>query len=155
LRNVHYIVLMSTLGGRIKIVQIRSGLQQPQFAKNLGVSKETLIHYQKDRRHPDSEFLSNLCKIFGVNPAWLLIGEGESFVEGSAQEIEITDREKVSATDPVLQLLHEEERQAGITLNPDQHTAILKIFRELVYRDICLIRELLCSIPGEQEKGNE
>ena len=71
---------MSTLGERIKIVQIKSGLQQPQFAKNLGVSKETLIHYQKDRRHPDSVFLSNLCEIYKVNPAWLLLGEGDPFI---------------------------------------------------------------------------
>jgi hypothetical protein len=42
----YFLVNMSTLGERIKIIQIKSGLLQPQFAKSLGISKETLIHYQ-------------------------------------------------------------------------------------------------------------
>jgi transcriptional regulator with XRE-family HTH domain len=137
---------MSTLGERIKIIQIKSGLQQPQFAKNLGVSKETLIHYQKDRRHPDSVFLSNLCKIYSVNPAWLLLGEGEPFIRERIQDEESTKRGKVVTIDPILQLLNEEEERAGITITPEQRTAILKILRELVYRDVRSIRELLRSI---------
>ena len=63
-------------------------------------------------------------------------------------------REKVMAIDPVVQLLNEEER-AGIPLTPEQRTAILKILRELVDRDVSAIRELLRSIPGEQKIGDE
>ncbi len=39
-----------------------------------------------------------------------------------------------------------------ITLTPEQRTAILKIFRELVSRDIRSLRELLHSIPGGRKK---
>ena len=46
------------------------------------------------------------------------------------------------------QLLKEEEERAGVTLTPEERTAILKIFRELVSRDVRSIRELLHSIPG-------
>jgi transcriptional regulator with XRE-family HTH domain len=143
---------MSTLGERIKIVQIKSGLQQPQFAKILGVSKETLIHYQKDRRHPDSVFLSNLCRIYRVNPAWLLLGENEPFVLEGIQEKESAKESTFTAFDPVMQLLNEEEGRAGITLTSEQRTAILKILRELVDRDVRSIRELLRSIPGGKKK---
>jgi transcriptional regulator with XRE-family HTH domain len=143
---------MSTLGERTKIIQIKSGLQQPQFAKNLGVSKETLIHYQKDRRHPDSVFLSNLCKIYSVNPAWLLLGEGEPFIGERTQGEESAELNKVLVSDPVLQLLNEEEERAGITLTPEQRTAILKILRELVDRDVRSIRELFKIIPRRGEK---
>jgi transcriptional regulator with XRE-family HTH domain len=146
---------MSTLGERIKIVQIKSGLQQPQFAKNLGVSKETLIHYQKDRRHPGSVFLSNLCKIYLLNPAWLLLGEGEPFIGERIQEEEFAKKGKVGAIDPVVQLLNEEEERVGITLTPEQRTAILKILRESVDRDVRSIRELLRSIQGVEKKGAE
>jgi transcriptional regulator with XRE-family HTH domain len=136
---------MSTLGERIKIVQKKSGLQQPQFAKSLGVSKESLIHYQKGRRHPDSVFLSNLCKIYAVNPIWLLLGEGEPMIV-HIDEVK-TPEGQVAVSDPVEQLLNEEEELAGITLTPEQRTAILKILRELVSRDVRTIRELLHSIP--------
>jgi hypothetical protein len=64
-------------------------------------------------------------------------------------------REKVVAIDPVVELLNEEEERAGITLTPEQRTAILKILRELVDRDVRAIRELLRSIPGEQKTGDE
>jgi len=144
---------MSTLGERIKIVQLKSGLQQPKFAQSLGISKETLIHYQKDRRHPDSVFLSNLCKIYKVNPAWLLLGEGEPVCEDVGQ---VGVKEGIfAASDPVVQLLDDEEERAGITLTPKQRIAILKILRELVSRDVRSIRELLRAIPGEQNQGQE
>jgi transcriptional regulator with XRE-family HTH domain len=146
---------MSTLGARIKIVQSKSGLQQPQFAKNLGVSKETLIHYQKDRRHPDSVFLSNLCKIYRVDPSWLLLGAGEPFIGERIQEEESAKQGKVGAIEPVVQLLNEEEDRAGITLTQEQRSAILKILRELVERDVRAIRELLGSLQGEKKKRNE
>ena len=53
---------------------------------------------------------------------------------------------KGAAIDPVIQLLNEEEERAGIALTPEQRTAILKILRELVDRDVRSIRELLRSI---------
>jgi transcriptional regulator with XRE-family HTH domain len=151
--NIKNFVIMSTLGERIKIVQIKSGLLQPQFAKSLGISKETLIHYQKDRRHPDSVFLSNLCKTYKVNPAWLLLGEGEPMTV-DIYKVEAAGGQ-VAARDLVAQLLKEEEERAGVTLTPRQRTAIQKILRELIYRDVRSIRELLLSIHGEEEQGEE
>jgi transcriptional regulator with XRE-family HTH domain len=143
---------MSTLGERLKIIQNKSGLQQVQFAQSMGISKETLIYYQKNRRHPNSVFLSNLCKIYKVNPIWLLLGEGEPFIgdEGRSGEKE----EKVGAIDPVLLLLKEEQKREGIVLTPKQRGAVLKILREFVYRDMRSIRELMQSMQGEQ-KGEE
>jgi transcriptional regulator with XRE-family HTH domain len=144
---------MSTLGERIKIIQIKSGLQQPLFAKKLGISKETLIHYQRDRRHPNSVFLYNLCNIYKVNPAWLLLGEGDPVI---GDEVNSGEKEsKFVAIDPVVQILHEEEKRAGVTLTPEQRIAILKILRELVERDIRSIRELLGSMQGGTKIGDE
>ena len=60
---------------------------------------------------------------------------------------------KTVDSDPVLQLLHEEVERAGITLTPEQRTAILKVLRELVYRDVRTIQELLRSMQGEEKKG--
>ena len=58
-------------------------------------------------------------------------------------------------SDPVEQLLAQEEERAGLTLTPEQRRAILKILRELVTRDVRAIRELLQTIPGEQNHGHE
>ena len=141
---------MSTLGERIRIIQIRSGLQQPKFAQSLGVSKESLIHYQKDRRHPDSVFLSKLCLIYKVNPNWLLLGEGETSIgeKGKAEGRTVKDE----SIDTVVQLLEEEEDRAGVTLSQKQRKAIIKILRELVDRDVRFIRELLGSMKVNNKK---
>jgi transcriptional regulator with XRE-family HTH domain len=141
---------MSTLGERIKIVQIMSGLKQPKFAKSLGVSKESLIHYQKDRRHPDSVFLSNLCIIYKINPAWLLLGEGENAIGEEGKAAFRADKDEGIA--PVVLLLKQEEERAGVTLSPEQRTAILKILWDLVDRDIRSIRELLGSMKVNNKK---
>jgi hypothetical protein len=71
---------------------------------------------------------------------------------GTTPEEELI-RPSVLVTDPVEYLLSEEEERTGITLTPDQRTAILKILREFVYRDVRAIQELLRSIPGREKKG--
>jgi transcriptional regulator with XRE-family HTH domain len=146
---------LETLGERIKYLQKNSGKNQVEFAQSLGVSKGSLILYQKNDRSPDSSFLRTLCEIYRVNPAWLLLGEGEQFIGERNQGEESTYRRKGVTIDPVVQLLDEEEERAGITLTPEQHTAILKILRELVDRDVRSIRELLRSIQGESTGSHD
>ena len=148
-------LLLKTLGERIKYLQKNSDKNQVEFAQSLGVSKGSLILYQKNDRSPDSSFLRTLCETHRVNPAWLLLGEGEPFIGERIQEEESVKQGKVVTIDPVVQLLNEEEERAGITLTPEQRTAILKILRELVDRDVRSIRELLGSIRGGKKKEDE
>lgn len=144
---------MKTLGERIKYLQKTSGKNQVEFSRSLGVSKGSLILYQKNDRSPDSSFLRTLCELYRVNPTWLLIGEGDPVL---GEDGKVAFRAgKDEAIDPVVQLLIEEEKRAGITLTQEQRTAILKILRELVDRDVRSIRELLRSIQGGKKKGDE
>lgn len=146
---------MKTLGERLKFIQKKSGKTLPEFAQSLRVSRDSLINYQQNRTSPDSRFLSTLCALCRVNPTWLLQGEGEPFVEGNTKEGEATERGKAVSMDPVVQLFNEEKERMGVTLTPEQRTAILKILRELVDRDIRSIRELLRSIQGGKKTGDE
>jgi transcriptional regulator with XRE-family HTH domain len=145
---------LKTLGERIKYLQKNSGMNQVNFAQSLGVSKGSLILYNKNDRSPDSSFLRTLCELYRVNPTWLLLGEGEPFIGGKTEEIQVTPSGEAKVVDPVMQLLNEEEERAGITLTQEQRTAILKILRELVERDVRSIRELLRSIQGGEKKGD-
>lgn len=147
--------LLKTLGERIKYLQKNSGMNQVKFAQSLGVSKGSLILYHKNDRSPDSSFLRTLCELYRVNPAWLLLGEGKPFIGERIQEEESAKQGKVAAIDPVMQLLNDEVDRAGITLTREQRTAILKILRELVERDVRSIRELLSSIQGGKKKEDE
>jgi len=141
---------------RIKfLVEKLTSAKYTVFAKNCGIPVSTFKTYIDGQSNPTSGHLRKIASVYRVNLNWLILGEGEPFVGGDTQECEAAGRGKVVAIDPVVQLLNEEEERAGITLTLEQHTAILKILRELVDRDVRSIRELLRSIPGGKKKGDE
>ena len=125
------------------------------LAKKCGIPVSTFKVYIDGPSNPSSEHLKKLASVFRVNLNWLIIGEGEPFVEGTNQEEEATGQGKFAASDPVVQLLTEDEERAGVTLTPEQRTAILKILRELVSRDVRSIRELLRTIPRGEKQGED
>ncbi len=61
-----------TLGSRIALV--RGAMTQGEFAKLLGVGRNTLLRYEKDENEPTATFLQALVKDFGADPQWLLLG---------------------------------------------------------------------------------
>jgi transcriptional regulator with XRE-family HTH domain len=142
---------LKTLGERLKFIQKKSGKTLPNFAQSLKVSRDSLINYQQNRTNPDSRILSTLCELYGVNPTWLLLGVGDPTIGDEGQAGEREREGKVGAIDPVVLLLNEEEKRAGIVLTPEQRKAILKILREFVYRDMRSIRELMQSMQGGQK----
>ena len=144
---------MDTIRQRLKyVVDIISKGKHTIFAKKCGIPPGSFQAYIKGGRVPPTEHLIKIVTVCGINLNWLLVGEGEPFIGGNTQEGKATERAKVLAIDPVVQLLYAEEKRAGFTLTPEQRTAILKILRELVDRDVRSIRELLGSIQGGEKK---
>ena len=144
-----YGAVLNTLGERLKFIQKHSGRNQADFSKSLGISKGSLNLYHQNKRRPDSAVLQSICELYQVNPTWLLLGRGDPFVLEAEPIVPYAAMLPVS--DPVEQLLAQEEERAGLRLTPEQRTAILKILRELVSRDVRAIRELLQAIPQEQK----
>jgi transcriptional regulator with XRE-family HTH domain len=66
----------SGIGARIS--QVRHHLTQTKFADSLGIHKNTLIRYEKEKRLPDAALLIRICEQYGVDPTWLLTGESGS-----------------------------------------------------------------------------
>lgn len=63
-------------GERIKL--LRGEMSREKFAPLTGVSKNTLVFYEKGEREPGADYLRKLLEIFpSTNPTWLLLGEGE------------------------------------------------------------------------------
>jgi hypothetical protein len=147
---------MDTIEQRLKyLVELLSEGKHTVFAKKCGIPPGSFQAYINGERVPPTDHLIKIVTVCGINLNWLLVGEGEPFVEGDTHECEAAGRGKVLTTDPVMQLLNDEEERAGLTLTPNQRTAILKILRELVDRDVRSIRDLLRSIQGEMKKGEE
>lgn len=53
----------------------------------MGVSRKTVVRYEKGDNVPDGKFLATLVTEFGVDASWLLLGESEP------PAIELTPRE--------------------------------------------------------------
>jgi hypothetical protein len=144
---------MDTIKRRLEyLVELISAGKHTVFAKKCGIPPGSFQAYINGERVPPAEHLMKLVTVYGINLNWLLVGEGEPFIAGKTQEEKATPRGEAGAIDPVVQLLNDEEEIVGITLTLEQRTAILKIFRELVERDIRAIRELLRSIQGGKKK---
>lgn len=70
-----------TLGDRIKAV--RGPLSRDKFAPQTGISKTALVNYETNERTPPSDYLVKILEQFpSINPAWLLMGEGEMYRNG-------------------------------------------------------------------------
>lgn len=63
-----------TLAERLRVV--RGAQSQAAFAAALDIHKNSIGSYERGDTKPDSEFLAKVCALRGVNPDWLLLGEG-------------------------------------------------------------------------------
>ena len=88
-----------TLGERI--IFIRGDTAREKFAPLLGISKNTLIFYEKDERCPGADVLNTILELFpDINPTWLLTGEGNmqrgsAISEGEGPELDLALMEKI------------------------------------------------------------
>lgn len=81
---------------RIKKLRMSLGLTQAEFAKRIGVKRNTVATYELGRHTPIDAIATLICREFQVNEEWLRTGEGEMFIEQQATEdsIEIGNRIK-------------------------------------------------------------
>lgn len=81
---------MSNFGGRIKSVRVGEGLTQQQFAKLIGFSRSRWSEVEKGNGNPN---FPTLCAILNQYPEmdarWLMVGTGESGMDGSAGGVRV------------------------------------------------------------------
>ena len=66
-----------TLGRRIRQVRSEEGLNQAEFAKAIGSSRDTIARSEIGNQNPNEKVLRQICKAFGTNFMWLLTGDLE------------------------------------------------------------------------------
>ena len=64
-----------------RILSIRGTRKQGEFARELDVNPNTLRAYEKGRATPGQDFLERLAVKFSVNPEWLLLGQGDMYLQ--------------------------------------------------------------------------
>jgi len=68
-----------TLGARLSHLRQKLGLSQLDLATRTGVTSQTILNYEANRRFPDSRFLAQLREMCNVNLNWLIIGDEPIF----------------------------------------------------------------------------
>ena len=69
----------TSIGDRIRI--IRGYLEQPEFAKEIGVARNTVSSYENNNITPAGKVLLKMYKKLNVNINWLLSGEGDPYLK--------------------------------------------------------------------------
>ncbi|MEN5277018.1 S24 family peptidase [Brucella sp. TWI432] len=98
------------LGERLR--DLRRKLGDPErdvFSDQLGVSKNTLVNYEKGETEPTASVLDAYRYKFGANVLWIITGEGEMFSESAT----VTD-----GVDMVEIPLYDVQAAAGVGLIP-------------------------------------
>lgn len=64
---------------RIKQIRSALGLNQTEFAKQLGLSQSTLAMIEVGKRNFSDKHIKIICSTFNINENWLRTGQGEMF----------------------------------------------------------------------------
>lgn len=71
---------------RIKAVRKALGLTQQAMADALGLKRNTVGAYEIGATPPSDRTISDICRIYNVDEAWLRTGEGEMFRPRSRED---------------------------------------------------------------------
>ena len=59
---------------RMKLLRTELGYTQEEFAKRLGLARNSIANYEIGRREPTNAIIFSICREFGVNEDWLRNG---------------------------------------------------------------------------------
>jgi repressor LexA len=71
--------MKTTIGDRIRAARENKQLDQSTLADKAGVVTRTLQRWEKGEQVPDGVSITKIARATGVQPTWLLTGEGEMY----------------------------------------------------------------------------
>ncbi len=93
--------MLLSIHDRVKAVRKALDMSQTTFGERLGVGIGVIKNIEYALVDPKDQFLSLICKVFGVDPIWLETGEGEMFHKPSeAEEMAAFSAKMISDPDP-------------------------------------------------------
>lgn len=71
---------MDSISARISKIVDESGLTKTAFANKLNITQQYVSNLCLGRKTPSDRTITDICREFGANEAWLRTGEGEMFM---------------------------------------------------------------------------
>lgn len=78
-----------TIGARIRLV--RGDMKLIEFAEFIGIGKSSVSRYENNQGSPDAVFITALYEKCGIEPLWLLTGQGSRGNELTPREAALLD----------------------------------------------------------------
>ncbi len=103
-------------GERVRqIRKVIAGLNQEELGAELGVSRQTINAYERDRQKPTVTMIEAMCSKYNVSPVWLLTGTGNMqerrYIKSDPEEGELTPEQEA-----LVRFINEDaERAAKLT----------------------------------------
>lgn len=76
---------LSPIGTRLKALRTEHELSQSEFARRIGVKRQTLQHWDSGRNLPNGRVLLEISRRFRVSIDWLLLGKGKPRYQSQAR----------------------------------------------------------------------
>jgi repressor LexA len=71
--------MKNSIGDRLREAREMKGLEQSTLADKIDVATRTVQRWEKGEQVPDGMMITAIAKATGIQPSWLLTGEGEHF----------------------------------------------------------------------------
>ena len=127
----------NTVGYRVKQIRKALNLKGKDFAPRIKISGPSLSEIEKGKYHPNFEFMVNIAREFNVNLYYLVLGEGDMFIEpGKYKNMGILE-ELVDNSSHIRKFLHYFERSEIIrffVLSQFKHKLMLD--KEMIEKEI-------------------
>ena len=107
-------------------------LKQGEFGHKVGQHANTIGRYERGETLPDIGFIINVCSIYGVSLAWLVLGLGDMFASGSEwQAVEASRSINDDCVELKKELVTERQERREVSLeNRQLYKAMTDLLRE-------------------------
>lgn len=72
---------MSDTNKRVKQIRLDQKLNQADFGKEIGLSRDAIANIENDRTDVKELAIDMICKVYNVNKKWLMTGDGKMYIE--------------------------------------------------------------------------
>ncbi len=86
-------------GERFRTIRKTAKMNQDEFGRILGVSRQTINAYENNRQTPPLVMMEKVCLLQGVSPVWLLSGYGKPNIDKDYPEASATSARHAIADD--------------------------------------------------------
>lgn len=107
---------------RLQSIIEEQRISKYKIAKAIDISASTVSNYIKGKTKPDSTKLTVLCKLLGVNKAWLQTGDGPKYITEEPQTTynrtttDLDDKQMIRKLINLLESQHESIREKDMQI---------------------------------------